>query len=170
MKNLLPLVFSAVFATLGLSLALADAPNTRLTSTAPEKSELIEEGADSATYRCEGLAGYEIIFEQAHGRSWIDLVFDSETLDLQAATLAASPGNFPSKADDELRWRGYEMDGAFTPYAVLYKSRSLQDDGNSTETYIIIQTAQGASRVVGSSPASKGLPAAEALADKLCGQ
>lgn len=161
-----------VFAWLLASPPLHASPVSEFTSTAPEDSKLISEENDASTHLCKGLAGYDVLFEQSHGRSWINLVFDSETFDLMNATLQASPGTFPHKADDVVLWRGNILDGQFSPFAVIYRMRSLSEsDPNAfLETFVIIQAAQGATRVIGSLPATEGIAAAEALADRLCGE
>ncbi|MDZ4289381.1 MAG: hypothetical protein U0984_15565 [Prosthecobacter sp.] len=143
-------------------------PASEFTTTDPAKVKLIKEGNDSATFRCPGLGGYEVIFEQAHGRSWINLVWDSETLDLMDATFNACKGDFPTKANHMVQWRGFRDGDNFSPYGIIYRMKAMNDEGKPVETFIIIQCAQGATRVVGSIPASKGNKAAEDLADKLC--
>ncbi|HYF35998.1 MAG TPA: hypothetical protein VD994_11955 [Prosthecobacter sp.] len=166
-RTLLTAAFT-LLAALASSRAADPKPASEFTTTDPKKVELIKEGEDSATYRCPGLGGYQVIFEQAHGRSWINLVWDSETLDLMDATLNAAKGDFPTKANHVVQWRGYRDGDNFSPYAVIYRVKALNEEGQPIETFIIIQCAQGATRVVGSLPASKGNKAAEALADKLC--
>ena len=158
----------ALLVMLSLAGAAEPKPVSEFTTTDPKKVKLIQEGDDSATYRCPGLGGYEVIFEQAHGRSWINLVWDSETLDLMDATLNACKGDFPTKANHVVQWRGFRDGDNFSPYGIIYRMKAMNEDGKPVETFIIIQCAQGATRVVGSLPASKGNTAAEALCDKLC--
>lgn len=169
-KTLCFVVVLVVWLGLESGLAQAEKAVSEFTSTAPSKSKLAGEGEDSATYICEGLGGYEIIFEQSHGRSWINVVWAGEVFDLMDITLNAAPGNWPVKANDVLQWRGYMLDGQFSPYALIYRMRSMKDDVTPVETFIIIRLAQGATAMVGSLPASKGNAAAEALADQLCAE
>lgn len=167
-------LLSAAFALLSLacSVSAADSkPVNEFTTTAEKKSKLIAEGDDSFKYRCPGLAGYEVIFEGSHGRSWINLVYDSEQTDLSEEILEACPGTWPVKANDVVQWRGVKQDGQFVPYAVIFRMASVLDEasGKKTETLVIIKLAGAGSQVVGKVPSNKGgNAAAEALADKLC--
>lgn len=163
-------LLTSIFSFLVLTSTMhAAEPASEFTSTAESKSKLLEEGNDSFKYRCKGLAGYDVIYEGGDGRSWINLVYDSEQTDLMNDTLNACPGTFPSKANDVVQWRGFRKGGTFTPYAIIYRMRSMNEEsGKQTETLVILQLAGAGSRVVGKIPASKGNEAAEALADKLC--
>lgn len=139
----------------------------KVTSTSEKKSQLLSEGEDSFEYRCPGVGGYSVIFEGAHGRSWINLEYDSERTNLMDAILNACPGDFPSKADDTVQWRGTMQDGNFVPYACIVRMVS-QVEGEAVENFVILQLAGAGSRVVGQVPASQGAKGAAALADKLC--
>lgn len=164
------LILSLTLAGLLASVAAAQdkKPVNEFTSTAEDKAEVIEEGDDSFKLRCKGLAGYEVIFEGSHGRSWLNLVYDSEQTNLMDATLNECPGEFPSKANDVVQWRGYKEDGKFVPYALIYRMKSSAE-GKSEETLIVIKLTGAGSTVVGSVPSNKGgNEGAEALADKLC--
>lgn len=163
---------AALLLALGLLLAAASvAPAAesvnKTTSTAEKKSELIKEGEDSFLYRCPGLAGYSVLHEGAHGRSWINFVYDSEQTDLMDPILNAAGGAWGNKADDTLIWRGTMQDGDFVPYACILRMAASSDEGQPVETFVIIQLAGAGSHVVGQVPAKKGMAAAEALADKL---
>lgn len=143
-------------------------PVNEFTTTAEDKSELIEEGVDSFKLRCKGVAGYEVIFEGSNGRSWLNLVYDSEQTDLMNDILNELPGQFGSKANDVVQWRGYKEDGKFVPYALIFRMKSSVD-GEPQETLVVIKLAGAGSMVVGSVPSNKGgNEGAEALADKLC--
>ncbi|MDX2081872.1 MAG: hypothetical protein SFU53_13895 [Terrimicrobiaceae bacterium] len=158
----------AALLLLCVSVTFADSkPVDKFTSTAEKKSKLLEEGEDSFKYRCEGVAGYSVIFEGAHGRSWINLVYDSEQTNLMDDILNACEGEFPSKANDVVQWRGTMQDGQFVPYACIFRMVS-RVEGKPVENLVILQLAGAGSRVVGQVPGSKGNAAAEALADKLC--
>lgn len=164
-----PILTVAFAALLSLPLsAQTRMPVNGFTTTAEDKAEVIEEGDDSFKLRCKGLAGYEVIFEGSHGRSWLNLVFDSEQTNLMDATLNECPGEFPSKANDVVQWRGFMEEGKFTPYALIYRMKS-SIEGKAEETLIVIKLTGSGSTVAGSVPSSKGgNEAAEALADKLC--
>ena len=165
-------LLSAAFALMSLACSVSAAePVNEFTSTAEKKSKLLEEGDDSFKYRCKGIAGYEVIYEGSHGRSWINLVYDSEQTDLSDEIMEACPGTWPVKANDVVQWRGVKHDGQFVPYAVIFRMASVLDEasGKKTETLVIIKLAGAGSQVVGKVPSNKGgNAAAEALADKLC--
>jgi hypothetical protein len=165
-------LLSAAFALMSLACSVSAAePVNEFTSTAEKKSKLLEEGDDSFKYRCKGIAGYEVIYEGSHGRSWINLVYDSEQTDLSDEILEACPGTWPVKANDVVQWRGVKQDRQFVPYAVIFRMASVLDEasGKKTETLVIIKLAGAGSQVVGKVPSNKGgNAAAEALADKLC--
>ena len=151
-----------------LGSARAAEPVSEFTSTAPGKSQRIWEGEDSFKYRCKGMAGYGVVYEGSHGRSWVTLDYDGETLELMDPTLNACPGEFPSKANDVLQWRGLRKDGEFAPYALIYRMKSLQE-GKEVQTLVVIQLAGSGTQVIGSVPASEGgNEAAEKLADRTC--
>lgn len=167
-RSLLTTAF-VLFVTLAGVNAADSKAVSEFTTTAEKKSKLLEEGNDSFKYRCPGLAGYDVIYEGGDGRSWINLVYDSEQTDLMNDTLNACPGTFPSKANDVVQWRGFRQGGKFIPYAIIYRMKSMNEEtGKPVETLVILQLAGAGSRVVGKVPASKGNEAAEALADKLC--
>lgn len=141
------------------------------TSVAPKDSELLEEGEDSAIYRCPGVAGYDVIFQQGHGRSWVNLVYDSEETNLMDSLFEACPGVWPNVSGSELIWRGEKIEGGFVPFAVIVRMKSVPDEADpetTTETFVVVQAAGAGSRVVGHVPGKKGLAAAEKLADELC--
>lgn len=159
----------ALLSVLPLTLVSQDKkPVNEFTTTAEDKSELIEEGEDYFKLRCKGFAGYELIFEGADGRSWINVVYDSEQTDLMGPIFNACRGEFPHKANDVVQWRGYKEDGIFVPYALIFRMKSSVD-GEPQETLVVIKLAGSGSTVVGSVPSNKGgNEGAEALADKLC--
>lgn len=161
-----PFLFALFVLSLCAGLHAAE-PVNKTTSTAEKESELLEQGEDSFLYRCPGLSGYSVLFEGAHGRNWINLVYDSEQTNLMDDIRNACPGEFPSKADESLIWRGTVQDGDFVPYACILRMNSLVE-GKPTENFVILQLAGAGSRVVGQVPGEKGLAGAEALADELC--
>lgn len=167
-RTLLTLASTLFIGLTGIN-AADSKPVSEFTTTAEKKSKLLEEGNDSFKYRCPGLASYDVIYEGSGGRSWINLVYDSEQTNLMDDTLNACPGTFPTKANDVVQWRGYRQGGMFVPYAIIYRMKSMNEEtGKSVETLVILQLAGSGSRVVGKIAASKGNEAAEALADKLC--
>ena len=156
-------------ASLLLGTVTAAEPASEFTTTDPKKCKLISEGAYSFKYRCPGMGGYGVVFEGSHGRSWITLDYDGETIDMMDAALNACPGEFPAKANDVIQWRGYRKGGKFMPYAMIYRMKSSVE-GKPIETLVVVQLAGSGSKVIGGVPSNKGgNEAAEKLADKECG-
>lgn len=159
--------------------AFADEPKpaSEFTTTDPKKVKIIEDSSrekeseiDHFRHLCPGLGGYQVIHEGGDIRSWVNLVFKGGKTDLMQATLSACPGQFPSKSNDVVQWRGFRKGDGFKPYAIIYRMTSSKDDEKQTpvDTFIIIKLDQEKSAVVGSLPAAQGNEKAEALADKLC--
>lgn len=141
------------------------------TSTNPVHGEQLEEGEDSFLNRFDGPAGYQVLVQGEHGRSWIELVYDSEQTAMKDSILNSCPGTWPNKADDEIYWRGFQSNGELIPYALIVRMASVPSEDQpekKAHTFIIIQTAGAGSRVVGAVPESEGFEAAEKLADELC--
>jgi hypothetical protein len=156
--------------------AHAQTPASEFTTTDPKKVKILEDSAlekepeiDHFMHLCPGLAGYEVFHEGGDLRSWINLRYKGTKTDLMNDTLTACPGQFPSKANHVVQWRGIRANGKFVPYAVIYRMRSSDEETQkSIETLIIIKLDGEKSRVVGHLPAKDGNEKAEALADRLC--
>lgn len=102
------------------------------------------------------------------GCVWVNVVYDSEEIDLKGATFSACPGEFPHKTNHVVQWRGYRKGGKFMPYAMIYRMTS-DVNGKSVETLVVVQLSGSGSRVIGKVASNKeGNEGAEKLADKEC--
>ena len=108
-----------VFAAVGFGAEMrAQTPASEFTTTDPKKVKILEDSAlekepeiDHFQHLCPGLGGYEVFHEGGDLRSWINLRFKGQKTDLMNDTLAACPGQFPSKANDVVQWRGIRGGG-----------------------------------------------------------
>lgn len=169
---------AAVFALSVVSAFAADPkPESEFTTTDPKKVKILEDSAlekepeiDHFKHLCPGLGGYQVIHEGGDLRGWINLVYDGKKTDLMNDTIMACPGQFPSKANHVVQWRGFRQGGKFIPYAIIFRMLSTSDDEKQSimETLIVIKLDKEKSRVVGHVAAKEGNEKAEAMADKLC--
>jgi hypothetical protein len=76
-------------------------------------------------------------------------------------------GTFPHKANDVVEWRGVERQGHFTPYALIYRIASSNDDTRRTKTRLIVIKLDGErSAVIGHTEGANEDADAKALADR----
>lgn len=153
-------------------------PESEFTTTDPKKVKILEDSAlekepeiDHFKHLCPGLGGYKVIHEGGDLRSWINLVYDGKKTDLMNDTImACSPGQFPSKANHVVQWRGFRKGDTFVPYAIIFRMLSTSDDEKQAilETLVVIKLDKEKSRIVGHVPAKEGNAKAEELADRLC--
>ena len=170
-------VFITLFVFGGALLAsAAPKPTSEFTTTHPKKVKILEDSAlekdpviDHFKHLCPGLAGYQVMHVGGDMRSWINLIYKGKDIDLEKDSLAACPGQFQSKANDVVQWRGFRKDGKFKPYAIIYRMVSSDVDKNNIplETLVVIKLDGEKSRVVGHVTAKEGNEKAEAMADKL---
>src|SRR3954467_465282 len=98
---------------------------SKYTSTARSKAlsfkdeSNIPEGGFEAVFA--GLGGYKLVHLSGDERSWINIRFGKQTVDLYSATMEAGGGTFPHKANDVVEWRGVEKNGRFVPRAIIYR-------------------------------------------------
>lgn len=115
---------------------------SKFTSTARAKSlsfkEFTGEGEDGFRALFAGLGGYQLEHLAGDERSWINVRFGKQTVDLYAATMAAGGGTFPHKASDVVEWRGVEKNGRFTPYAIIYRLKAGNDETRVWHTRLIV--------------------------------
>jgi hypothetical protein len=115
---------------------------SKFTSTARAKSlsfkEFTGEGEDGFRALFAGLGGYQLEHLAGDERSWINVRFGKQTVDLYAATMAAGGGTFPHKANDVVEWRGVEKNGRFTPYAIIYRLKAGNDETRVWHTRLIV--------------------------------
>src|SRR3954465_3234587 len=127
---------------------------SKYTSTARAKAisfkdhSKIPEGGFEAVF--PGLGGYKLVHLSGDERSWINIQFGKEIIDLYSATMAAGGGTFPHKANDVVEWRGVEANGRFVPYAIIYRIEAGNDETRKTHTrLIVIKLDKERSKVIG---------------------
>jgi hypothetical protein len=145
--------------------------DSRYTSTARAKAlsfkdeSKIPEGGFEAVFA--GLDGYKLVHLAGDERSWINIRFGKETVDLYSATMEAGGGTFPHKANDVVEWRGIEKNGRFAPYAIIYRLAAGNDETRKIHTrLIVIKLDKGRSAVVGHAEGANEEADARAIADK----
>jgi len=120
---------------------------SKFTSTARAKSlsfkEFTGEGEDGFRALFAGLGGYQLEHQAGDERSWINVRFGKQTVDLYAATMAAGGGTFPHKANDVVEWRGVEKNGRFIPYAIIYRLKAGNDETRVWHTRLIVIKLDG---------------------------
>jgi hypothetical protein len=152
--------------------ALADGRiDSRYTSTARAKAlsfkdeSNIPEGGFEAIFA--GLGGYKLVHLAGDERSWINIRFGKETVDLYSATMKAGGGTFPQKANDIVEWRGIEKNGRFVPYAIIYRLEAGDPETRKSHTrLIVIKLDKERSAVIGHAEGANEEADARAIADK----
>jgi hypothetical protein len=144
---------------------------SKYTSTARSKSlsfkdhSSIPEGGFEAVFA--GLGGYKLVHLSGDERSWINLRFGKETVDLYSATMEAGGGTFPHKANDVVEWRGVEEKGRFIPYAIIYRLAAGNDETRKIHTrLIVIKLDKERSAVIGHAEGANEEKEAREIADK----
>jgi hypothetical protein len=142
MKRKLAIVFILVALTSSDARAADERVISKFTSTAREKSIYFKKDEGEGTGGFEalfaGLGGYQLLHLSGDERSWINVRFGKQTVDLYAATMAAGGGTFPHKANDVVEWRGVEKNGRFTPYAIIYRLKAGNDETRVWHTRLIV--------------------------------
>ena len=145
--------------------------DSRYTSTARAKAlsfkdeSNIPEGGFEAVFA--GLGGYKLVHLAGDERSWINIRFGKETVDLYSATMKAGDGTFPHKANDVVEWRGVEKNGRFVPYAIIYRLAAGNDETRKIHTrLIVIKLDKERSAVIGHAEGANEEADARAIADK----
>ena len=144
---------------------------SKYTSTARAKALSFHEGGgqEDEGFRAlfPGLGGYELEHLGGDLRSWINVRFGKQTIDLYAATMDAAGGTFPHKANDIVEWRGVEKQGRFTPHAIIYRIASSNDETRKTRTRLIVIKLDGTrSGVIGHAEGRNEDVDAKAIADR----
>ena len=144
---------------------------SKYTSTARSKAIFfrdesdIPEGGFEAVFA--GLGGYKLVHLSGDERSWINLRFGKETVDLYSATMEAAAGTFPHKANDVVEWRGVEEKGRFVPYAIIYRIAAGNDETRKLHTrLIVIKLDKERSAVIGHAAGANEEKEAREIADK----
>jgi hypothetical protein len=125
----------------------------------------IPEGGFEAVF--SGYGGYRLVHLAGDERSWINIRFGQETVDLYRATMNAGGGTFPHKANDVVEWRGVEKDGRFIPYAIIYRIAAGNDETRKIHTrLVVIKLDKERSTVIGHTEGANEDAQAKELADK----
>ena len=160
---------------LGLLLTAGASPSERIvskySSTARAKSisfqETGEEGDPGFHGLFPGFGGYQLEFLGGDERSWINIKFGKQTVNLYSATMQAADGTFPHKANDVVEWRGVEKNGRFTPYAIIYRIEAGNDETRKTHTrLIVIRLDRERSAVIGHAEGANEDAEAKQIADR----
>jgi hypothetical protein len=142
MKRKLAIVFILVALTSSDARAADARVISKFTSTARENSIYFKKDEGEGTGGFEalfaGLGGYQLLHLSGDERSWINVRFGKQTVDLYAAKMAAGGGTFPHKANDVVEWRGVEKNGRFTPYAIIYRLKAGNDETRVWHTRLIV--------------------------------
>jgi hypothetical protein len=145
--------------------------DSRYTSTARAKAlsfkdhSKIPEGGFNALFA--GLGGYQLEHLSGDERSWINIRFGKQTVDLYSPTMAAGGGTFPHKANDVVEWRGIEKNGKFVPHAIIYRLAAGNDETRKIHTrLVVIKLDKERSAVIGHAEGPNEEKDARAIADK----
>ena len=156
----------ALVASVGGGSALAASkPTSELTSTDTKKYRLVSRGENSGTAVCPGLGGYKILYSIGDDRSWIDLQYGGQEVNLSGDTFEQCPGARPWKANDVVQWRGFRKGNQFVPHAIIFRMKSEHPNPKQKpyETLVVVKLDGLNSRVVGH---AAGNVEAEAIADR----
>src|SRR3954447_15053114 len=144
---------------------------TKYTSTARAKSlsfkdeSNLPEGGFEAVFA--GFGGYKLVHLAGDERSWINIRFGKNTVDLYSATMRAADGTFPQKANDVVEWRGTEENGRFVPYAIIYRIEAGNEETRKSHTrLVVIKLDRERSAVIGHAEGANEEKEARAMADK----
>ena len=167
-------LLSTALLLLGLLLTRGESPSERIvskySSTARAKSISFQEDGDESDPGFHGVfpgfGGYQLEFLGGDERSWINIKFGKQTVDLYSATMDAGAGTFPHKANDVVEWRGVEKNGRFTPYAIIYRIKAGNDETRKTHTrLVVIKLDRERSAVIGHAEGANEDAEAKKIAD-----
>ena len=114
-----------------------------------------------------GFGGYQLEFLGGDERSWINIKFGEQTVDLYSATMEAAAGTFPHKANDVVEWRGVEKSSRFTPYVIIYRIEAGNDETRKTHSrLIVIKLDRERSAVIGHTEGANEDAEAKQIADR----
>ena len=166
---------STVWLILGLLLTAGEPPSelivSKYSSTARAKSISFQEDGEEGDPGFRGLfpgfGGYKLEFLGGDDRTWINIKFDKQTVDLYSATMHAAAGTFPHKANDIVEWRRMEQNGRFTPYAIIYRIEAGNEETRKTHTrLIVIKLDRERSAVIGHAEGANEDAEAKQIADR----
>ena len=168
---IVPALALLAFLSLSVGVRADERIDSRYTSTSRAKAlsyqdySNIPEGGFEAVFA--GLGGYQLVHLSGDERSWINIRFGKQTVDLYAATMAAGGGTFPHKANDAVEWRGVEKNGRFIPHAIIYRIAAGNDETRKIHTrLVVIRLDKERSAVIGHAEGANEEKEAHALADK----
>jgi hypothetical protein len=160
-----------VLITLASGAEAAEKVVSKYTSTARAKSlsfkdeSDVPEGGFEAVFA--GFGGYKLVHLAGDERSWINIRFGQNTVDLYSPTMEAAGGTFPQKANDVVEWRGTEENGRFVPYAIIYRIAAGNDETRKTHTrLVVIKLDRERSAVIGHAEGANEEKEAREIADK----
>jgi hypothetical protein len=162
---------SALFICAGAIAVAGERPVSKFTKTDQESAlKFHREKDDPSDFRglYRGFGGYDLEFLGGDERSWINIKFGKSIVDLRDATmdLGAGIGFLPHKANDIVEWRGFEQNGKFVPYAVIYRIVGLTENGRPDKTRLVVIKLDGArSRIIGHADHENAQEEAERIAD-----
>src|SRR3954470_19287400 len=144
---------------------------TKYTSTARAKALSFKdesnepEGGFEAVFL--GFGGYKLVHLSGDERSWINIRFGKQTVDLYSATMEAGGGTFPHKANDVVEWRGVEKNGRFVPHAIIYRIAAGNDETRKIHTrLVVIKLDKERSEVIGYAEGANEEKESKEIADK----
>jgi hypothetical protein len=143
---------------------------SKFSSTSSAKAlsyeETGEEGDPGFNGRFRGFGGSQLEHIGGDERSWINIRYGKETVDLRDATMEAGGGTFPHKANDAVEWRGVEKAGRFVPHAIIYRLKAGNDETRVWHTrLIVIKLDRARSAVVGHAEGANEEAEAKRIAD-----
>jgi len=144
---------------------------SKYTSTARKNSLSFKDHSDVPEGGYEalfpGFGGYRLLHLSGDERSWINLKFGQQTVDLYSATMHAGGGTFPHKANDVVEWHGSEKNGRFTPYAIIYRLAAGNDETRKIHTRLVVIKLDGErSTVIGHTEGANEDAEAKQMADR----
>ena len=126
----------------------------------------VPEGGFEALFA--GLGGYQLVHLAGDERSWINVRFGKQTVDLYEPTMRAGGGTFPHKANDVVEWRGVEKNGHFVPHAIIYRLAAGNDETRKIHTrLVVIKLDKERSAVIGHAEGANEEKEAHEIADKV---
>lgn len=154
-------------ACLVMSARAASGPTSEFTSTDTKKYKLVNRGESSGSALCPGLGGYQILLQIGDDRSWVDLKYNGQVVELAADTFEQCKGQRPWKANTVVQWRGFRKGNQFTPYGLIFRMNSENPNRSQKpfDTLVVVKLDGLNSKVVGH---AAGNTEAELLADRLC--
>jgi hypothetical protein len=159
-----------VFATTAIGFA-GENPVSKFTKTDQKSAvKFYREKDDPSDFHglYRGFGGYDLVLVGGDERSWINIKFGTNVVDLRDATmdLGAGIGFFPHKANDVVEWRGIEQNGQFVPYALIYRIVGLTENGQRDKTrLVVIKLEAQRSRIIGHADGDNAQAEAEKIAD-----